>query len=89
MKTNAERFLERADLITVLAFVDRFSTREILLTFKGESAEDTTAQRQKWIRRVLPSVEDLVAEWSAWTDTEPPCESHVLLRFDGTANGGQ
>ena len=82
VRTNAERFIARADLTAILAFVDRFSTRAILLTFKGVSAEDTTAQRQEWIRRVLPSVQDLVAEWSAWTETETPYEAHVLLRFN-------
>ena len=84
--TNTERFIRRADLTSILAFVDRLSTREVLLTFKGVSAEDTTAQRQEWIRRVLPSVQDLVAECEAWTDPDPPCESHVLLRFDATVN---
>ena len=81
-KTNAERLVERADFITILAFVDRFSTREILLTFKGDSAADTSSQQERWVRRVLPAVKDLVATYESWTDPDPPYESHVLLRFD-------
>ena len=81
-KTNAERFLSRVDLVTILAFVDRFSTRELLLTFKGDSAEDTSSQQERWVRRVLPAVKDLVATYESWTDPDPPYESHVLLRFD-------
>ena len=85
-KTNAERFIARADLTTILAFVDRLSTGEILLTFKGrsegKSIEDTSSQQQRWIRRMLPGVQDLVADYDVWTDPNPPYESHVSLHFD-------
>ena len=81
-KTNAERFLSRVDLITILAFVDRFSTRELLLTFKGDSAEDTSSQQERWVRRILPTIQDLVAACQSWTDPDPPYESHALLRFN-------
>ena len=48
-RTNAEQFLERADLIAIFAFVYRLSAREILLTFKSDSTEDTFGQQQGWI----------------------------------------
>ena len=82
-RTNAERFLERTDLITILAFVDRLSAREILLTFRGNSTEDTFAQQQGWIRWILSPVDDLIAEHKAWTDPDPPYESHMLLQLAG------
>ena len=36
---------------------------------------------------MLPPVQDLVAEYDAWTDPDPPYESHILLRFDENACG--
>ena len=77
-----ERFIAQADLTTVFAFVDRLSAREVLLTFRGRSAVcNASHQQQAWLRQVLPTVEDLVTEWDAWTDPELPYEAHILLRF--------
>ena len=80
-KTNLERFLERADLLTALAIVDRISTREVLLTFRGRSSKGGSSQQQGWLRQFLPLVEDLITHDEAWTDTDPPNEAHVLLHL--------